>query len=376
MAGQTDRSIHRRVHPSFSNTLTALPSSDRNMPSSQTNHRFLKSPTISDLTHFIIYICLAFAYRLHKCLLSIFSIVPRLTRLSAASKKSRVLPRHVAITCPQLSQFSSCRERAISHFVFRLFASGVRHITLYDPVRNIHDSRFYDGLQSAANTTCDCHCDSLSVIPLCVSQIGADLTRRSLRHLPLTLHPCDECLYHSTVTQQIIPPVKSFVEQSSDDATDSSDNIDETFYTVKTEISDSALSQNDLIHLTFVKPQTGRSSIVRAARHLAKFCPIRTCNPTLSAGSTITTDNDLSIHHVCAALDSNAASSMLPSEPDVLVVFPAWNAPPIPVLHEFPPWQLRLTQIIFAHVGPESLSEHTLFDMISSAANAPKRFGR
>lgn len=156
------------------------------------------------------------------------------------------------------------------------------------------------------------------------------------------------------------------------------------------------------VNLTLLNPDSGYSALVRAARKLA------TCDPsTISTSSTSSVNSSSSssplpppanlnqqsvskhqpppqqqqqrakfcIDDVCQWLDTNPVNANLPSEPDVLLVFPMPNAPPVPILHGFPVWQLRLTQLIFSPLGPDELSMRQLFRMISTAACAPKRFG-
>lgn len=80
----------------------------------------------------------------------------------------------------------------------------------------------------------------------------------------------------------------------------------------------------------------------------------------------------MNVDQITAWLD--ASEGMLPSEPDVVVVFRDKGMGN--VLYGFPIWQLRLTQIRFSPRPVSELDESTLLAMIASAATAPKRFGR
>lgn len=70
----------------------------------------------------------------------------------------------------------------------------------------------------------------------------------------------------------------------------------------------------------------------------------------------------------------DTSEGMLPSEPDVVVVFRDKRMGN--VLYGFPVWQLRLTQIRFSPQPAAELDENGLLEMIASAASAPKRFGK
>lgn len=127
-------------------------------------------------------------------------------------------------------------------------------------------------------------------------------------------------------------------------------------------VIESAAAPHPRITLTIVDPGTGRASIARSARLLAER----------QAGNTPYVDPQT----VTEWLDADHARCMLPSEPDTLVVFPSPTAPSAPVLNGFPVWQLRLTQIRFSSIPLTHCSTHQLMTIITSAANAPKRFGR
>lgn len=101
-------------------------------------------------------------------------------------------------------------------------------------------------------------------------------------------------------------------------------------------------------------PGAGRGALVRATRRLTAE------------------QADMDIDQLTAWLD--ASEGMLPSEPDVVVVFRDKHMGN--VLYGFPVWQMRLTQIRFSPRPAGELDEDTLLAMITSAAAAPKRFGR
>jgi hypothetical protein len=72
-------------------------------------------------------------------------------------------------------------------------------------------------------------------------------------------------------------------------------------------------------------------------------------------------------------LDRDMCGLMLPSEPDVLIVFLDDHG--LRTLHGFPPWQLRLTQICFVEECISSFTQDDLLRVACPAAAAPKRFG-
>lgn len=332
--------------------------------------------SISYLAHLLIFILLWLAYRVQRTVSWISDRASSL-RVTWSAALPAILPPHVAITCPQLSytasesgsgvEFSS-RERAIATFVFRLFDAGVKHVTLYDPVNHVEESRFYKVLQAAASPSF--HYEASSVHPICISYVGVEHTKRIHRHLQFPLHISGDCVHDEIKVCKSPAPQQETVNDNKpiDDSNLRNPPVQPTadqLYISAAPIEDSPLfDEDDTLQLTFVEPQSGRSTIARAARTIIR--------KSLQDEPKCY----LSIPAVCDMLDKELVTSTLPSEPDVLIVFPALNAPPIPVLHDFPVWQLRLTQIIFADIGPERISTPSLFQMISSAANAPKRFGR
>lgn len=115
------------------------------------------------------------------------------------------------------------------------------------------------------------------------------------------------------------------------------------------------------IRLTVVREGMGRESLMLAARHIAD-----NCNPDAEP---------ITAEEVAKYLDEDKVDMMLPSEPDVVVVFPDKETP-YATLDEFPVWQLRLTQIRFAEQPICHTTERGFLAMVESAANAEKRFGR
>lgn len=115
------------------------------------------------------------------------------------------------------------------------------------------------------------------------------------------------------------------------------------------------------IKVTVVQPGASRGMLVRAVR-------------TLGDGDF--DGKELSIANVTEWLDETA-EGMLPSEPDVVIVFPSDDpALHVNLLNGFPVWQLRLTQIRFAKTTVRDTTHDSLLEMVGSAAAAPKRFGR
>lgn len=115
------------------------------------------------------------------------------------------------------------------------------------------------------------------------------------------------------------------------------------------------------IKVTVVRPGAGRGSLVRAVRKLAER----------GEGT-----EELSVVEVTEWLD-RYAEGMLPSEPDVVVIFPSEDVKErAKVIHGFPVWQLRLTQIRFATKPIRELDHESFLQMVANAAAAPKRFGR
>lgn len=113
------------------------------------------------------------------------------------------------------------------------------------------------------------------------------------------------------------------------------------------------------VRVTVVHPGAGRAALVRAARTLARLP-----HPALDVPS------------VTRWLD-DTAEGMLPSEPDVVVVFaPQDRACQADVLHGFPVWQLRLTQLRFFHETVAAVDARNFLSVVADAAKAPKRFGR
>lgn len=313
-------------HPSNVTSPSATPSAE---------HISKVKASLWDLAHFLLYIFLQLIYRI----LQLQTTVPTLLRLYTNLLQPRwtedqivVFPPHVAISCPHLSSATpdnknACpreREEAIASFVFQLFSAGVRHITLYDPVHPIRDSDFCKLLTKIEKIQCNCE-KTQSTHCMHIAHVGGSHPKRMTQNLYLASHSHKA----TCAPTRRKTPIK---------------------------IED--------VHLSFVKPQTGHSTIVHAAQNVIKAS---------QDGDSIV---DLPVNEVLERLDAELKQTTLPSEPDVLVVFPALNAPPIPVLHNFPVWYLRLTQIVFVDVAPEQLPIHSLFQKVTFAANAPKRCGR
>lgn len=111
--------------------------------------------------------------------------------------------------------------------------------------------------------------------------------------------------------------------------------------------------------VTVVHPGAGRAALVRAVRELADVPGF-----------------DLDVPAVTEWLD-HCAEGMLPSEPDVVVVFPPDDREcRAHVLHGFPVWQLRLTQLQFCERTLDNVDAPAFVRMIVKAAAGPKRFGQ
>lgn len=113
--------------------------------------------------------------------------------------------------------------------------------------------------------------------------------------------------------------------------------------------------------LTVAQAGTGRGAIARAARELGMSQKAKHCQ--------------LTPEDVISWLDRDESKCMLPSEPDVVVVFPAEATTSLPILNEFPVWQMRLTQIRFSQHPISSLPQDTFLRMVTDGASIPKRFG-
>ncbi len=70
-------------------------------------------------------------------------------------------------------------------------------------------------------------------------------------------------------------------------------------------------------------------------------------------------------------------SNHMASEPDVVLVLPKNENEPVPkCIASFSVWQLRLTQFRFAQVPIHELPTNVFLQLVCSATNVPKRFGR
>lgn len=102
-------------------------------------------------------------------------------------------------------------------------------------------------------------------------------------------------------------------------------------------------------------------SLVTAARKLAQISPH-------SRPVDVT-----SINSVVEWLDSDDCKVMLPSEPDLLLVFTGRSR--VRCLRGFPVWQIRLSQIFFVDKSVEHFSKENLAAYGARAMQTPKRFG-
>jgi hypothetical protein len=105
----------------------------------------------------------------------------------------------------------------------------------------------------------------------------------------------------------------------------------------------------------------GAAALVEAARWLAATPP---CDRGVDVADP---------YALIDWLDRDTCGLMLPSEPDVLIVFLDDHG--LRTLHGFPPWQLRLTQICFVEEAISSFTQDDLLRVACPAAAAPKRFG-
>ncbi|PXF45306.1 hypothetical protein BWQ96_04947 [Gracilariopsis chorda] len=114
--------------------------------------------------------------------------------------------------------------------------------------------------------------------------------------------------------------------------------------------------------ITVVHPACGPSLLTRATKHLIS-------SPAFQTAS-------LNAQTVTEWLDKDPQNCMLPSEPDLLFIFPSSASTFLPVLNRFPVWQLRLTQLIFLPYPVSKLTTQQLLKTAINASKAPKRFGR
>lgn len=291
------------------------------------------------------------------------------------------LPPHVAISCPQISTLNdqhfdrSSREDAVIAIVRSLLLAGVRHVSVHDPAQRIPVQQFCNQLcKKSPQTSIGWHADPMphrqsQALHVSVYHVSSEKTSWT----ELTLDPpsrveslidkltfflfkkhfvdftsrltrsCPPCNTESTPCKEPKLGLTHKKSRGSRSTTVSS-----------SEVADA--------QLTLIQGRVGYTGIVSATRRLAE--------QRLRDGCS------LSVQEIINAIDDDPCASVLPSEPDVLIVFPANNAPPVPVLHGFPFWQLRLTQIMFATHAPNDVPLSLVFNMITTTANVPKRFGR
>lgn len=286
-------------------------------------------------------------------------------------KSKYILPSHVALSCPFLST-NAVREEAIAAFVVQLFADGVLHVTLHDPATAVIVSRFLGALCATATLSSA----SVRHVNLFVTHIGPKCTQRSVISLPISVPFVEELCTKRSLTHRKVLSVDENCLSSVDD----SDGLAVHEHDVCLR-KDGSENRNDLqkehssgtpdisgqnvcfdVTLTIVSSQSPRVGLVRASQKLAR--------------SRDSKSSKMTVEDVFQWLDREPLVANLSSEPDVLVVFPAPNAPSVPILHNFPIWQLRLTMIIFANTNPHHMLYRSLVRMIASAAKKPKRFGR
>lgn len=334
---------------------------------------------LTHTTDTLIYILLRIIHIACKCFRSI--LVGSITRLHnpfhlpTSGKPGSSLPPHVAISCPQLSPLSvrhsgkaHSREDAIIAIVRRLLLAGVRHVSIHDPVQQILVGRFCDRLcKYSMQTNLECCIDSPCYdraypLQICVSHVTSDRTTRA----ELTLDPLmrNECISGGFFGQLAHdhwgprrPGAMSCATREAGDAANDGTDVSWDGQVTTARYNGPAEAQ-----LTLIEERVGHAGVVSAARRLADRRKDASCSMT--------------VEETVQALDEDCRASVLPSEPDVLIVFPAVAAPSVPVLHGFPFWQLRLTQIIFASQAPHESSVSTILDMIAASASSPKRFGR
>lgn len=297
-------------------------------------------------------------------------------------EKPKQMPNHVAISCPCIPDAA---RPALASIILFLYARGVSHVSVFDPAAPIRVAPLLADLsarlnprsarESSSNSSSseDEDTDDEHRLSVRVRHIGTTHTYESTVTLPLRSSSTEpprkkpnDNLYncpHACPPNQPTPNQPPNCLKSDIDISDTLAWGGEAPTAKRVEPllkKNDPKQARDNLHLTLLNPNTSRSSIVRATKHLIRSGAAKA----------------LSIEQVVEFLDGDPVHANLPSEPDVLIVFPNANAPPIPVLHDFPVWQLRLTQIVFSQAQPQSISRHSLIQMLSSAAKAPKRFGR
>lgn len=298
-----------------------------------------------------------------------------------SGKVTSSLPPHVAISCPQISPLTdqhstqSSREDAIVAIVHRLLLAGVRHVSVHDPAQQIPVAQFCNRLRknpsqaSVVWRTYPGSCHESQSLRICVSHVTLESTTRR----QLTLNPP---MRSESFLERLISllPKNRFVDLAAqltrvhpfcgnepDPRTTPIVGLVNK-HDWEGQLSTVSSDEDSDARLTLIQGWIGHACIVSAARRLAE--------QRLRDGLAST------VQETVDAIDQDPRASVLPSEPDVLIIFPAHKASPVPVLHGFPFWQLRLTQIIFAPHAPNDMSFSTISNMIATSASAPKRFGR
>ncbi|CAN8073522.1 unnamed protein product [Agarophyton chilense] len=271
-----------------------------------------------DALYILVYISLWFFYRLSK----LASDVDRRIQYQYVSRNQRGLdtdtseartPNHVA-----LSGAISEEIQALWVNVRTLILRGTRHVTLHDPYHKI-DMRQVERLVKESDFGMVCK----------VTQIDSKHTTHSV----IRSDSVSTAEKHEDMEKSI--QIREFDEETRPGLE---------------------------VALTIVEGQSGTSLITRAARTLAHSPDIET--------------HQLNPETVTEWLDSNACRCMLPSEPDVVMVFPKAFSRWAPTLEGFPVWQLRLSQIVFVRKPITSVDFKDLLRLVTKASNAPKRFGR
>lgn len=291
------------------------------------------------------------------------------------------LPPHVAISCPQISslndQYSDrlSREDAVITIVRSLLLAGVRHVSVHDPAQRIPVQRFCNQLcKNLPQTSIGWRTDPMprrQLRPLHVSVSNVSSEKTLWTELTLDPPPRVESLIDKLTffffKKHLVDLTARLTRSRPPYNIESAPCIEPKFGLMhkKSRGSKSTIVSSSEVadaQLTLIQGWVGHMGIVSAARRLAEQGLRNGCS--------------LSVQEIVNAIDDDPSASVLPSEPDVLIVFPANNAPPLPVLHGFPFWQLRLTQIMFAKHAPNNLPLSSVFNMIATTTNVPKRFGR
>lgn len=343
------------------------------------------SDTIANLIHLLLYSCLYIGHLAHRWIRTdifspaafFFSFLYR-----QLTNKEPLTPSHVAISCPQLSPSTDHsspnieREAAIVDLVRNLFHAGVRHISIHDPIQPIHARRFCKRL-------CDSHIqsgiqfsffESVRSEPLFIGVSNITQVQTSQSEIILNPPVKAESLFEQIISYlrgcslaDVNARYCSNFQRYGMDPTETNPLRRQNKNPVRERENRGEaktvanFDENVDTQLTFIHQQ-GRMSVVRAAQKIAQ--------------QRLSNYRETTIQEIIRILDGDKEASVLPSEPDVLIVFPLTGAPSVPILHGFPIWQLRLTQMFFAQTPPNRTSLYTILNMITKSAITPKRFGR